>query len=190
MAITIAYQGIFGSNSHTAALEMAEKLGFSDFNTIEAITSAGVVEAMQSGKADYGVLATHNIIAGEVIETKNALATIAHQVLCAHTLPIHHCLFAKDSTVTLETIASHIQALGQCKEYLATTYPAAAQQELADTALGARYLSTGELPAHTGVLCRKNAGEFFGLVLRAENVEDLKDNRTDFIFIKKGESSC
>lgn len=184
MAITIAYQGIFGSNSHTAALEMAEKLGIPAFDTIEAITSAGVVAALQNGSAQYGVVATHNIIAGEVLETTAALATLPHTVLCNHTLPIHHCLFAKQAGIPPTTIASHIQALGQCKFYLAQYYPAATQEELADTALGARYLSDGTLPDSTAVLCRKNAGEHFGLVMLAENVEDLKENRTDFILFE------
>ncbi len=187
MAITIAYQGIIGSNSHAAALAMAETLGLCDFDTIEAISSAGVAEALRTGKATYGVMATHNIIAGEVIETKNALASLPHKILCNHTLPIHHCLFAKNAAVTPTTIASHIQALGQCKFYLAAHYPDAAQQELPDTALGARYLNEGKLPDTTAVLCRQNAGEIFGLTLLAQDVEDLKENRTDFILIELAE---
>lgn len=184
MPITIAYQGIWGSNSHTAALEMAKKLNIAGFDTLEAISSKGVVEALQNGTAQYGVMATRNIIAGEVIETRDALATIAYRSLCTHTLPIHHCLFAKDKTVTPSCVASHIQALNQCKTYLAQTYPLAALQEVADTALAARYLSDGTLPETTAVLCRKNAGEYFGLALLAENVEDMKENKTDFIFIE------
>ena len=53
-----------------------------------------------------------------------------------------------------------------------------------DTAIAARYLADGRLPEDTAVLCRKNAGEAFGLHLVAENLEDDPRNMTEFILIK------
>ena len=184
---TIAYQGIIGSNSHAAALDMAIKLELGEVNTIEAVSSMGVVNALKNGEADYGVVAVHNIIAGEVIETTKALEGFAYTVLGELSLPIHHCIFTKNAGNKIEVVASHIQALGQCESYLRVNYPEAEQQELVDTAIGAKYLREGKLPETTAVICRKNAGEIYELALVAENIEDDKENETQFILIQPTE---
>ena len=184
MKKTIAYQGIIGSNSHAAAYDMAKKLGLGEINTIEAISSIGVVNALKSGEADYGVVAVHNVIAGEVIETKKALEGFAHTILCDLLLSIHHCIFTKNKGTKIEEVASHIQALGQCKEYLKSNYSDVKQLELVDTAIGAKYLQEGQLPETTAVICRKTAGEIYELVLVDENIEDEKNNKTKFILIQ------
>ncbi len=181
---TIAYQGIIGSNSHATSIEIAQKLNLGEVNMIEAVSSAGVVAALKSGEADYGVMAVHNKIAGEVIETSLALKDISHKIICEHTLPIHHCLFVKDKTTQIKTVASHIQALNQCKAYLANNYKNVPLQELVDTAIGARHLQENILPADTAVICRKNAGEYFNLHLIAKNIEDMQNNETRFVLVE------
>ena len=180
----IAYQGIPGSNSEAIAAIFARNLDIPNPRYLPAVHSAGVVAMLHSGEADYGVMASRNLIAGEVAETKAALDGFPHRVLDAQWLPIHHCLFAKEPNAEIHCIASHIQALGQCKKNLAKRYPHVPLREVEDTAIAARYLAEGELPADTGVLCRKNAGEMFGLALIAENLEDDSRNMTEFILIQ------
>lgn len=180
----IGYQGMEGSNSRASAENMAKKLGWEDVSYVPLITSKGVADALRAGTIDYGVMATRNHIAGIVQETVCALADLTYQVLAQDCIPIHHCLFVKDSSVTeIQTVASHIQALKQCAGSLSRDYPDAQWKELEDTAIGARYLYDGTLPSTTGVLCRRNAGEDFGLYLLQENLEDDKRNATDFILI-------
>ena len=181
----IAYQGIPGSNSDAASRLFAKNQGFISPEYLPAIHSQGVTEMLACGAADYGVMATQNLIAGPVLETKEALAAFSYRTVDAQWLPVHHCLFVKDPDVReIRCIASHIQALGQCRNHLKKLYPDIPQQEVEDTAIAARYLADGRLPADTAVLCRKNAGEAFGLHLVAENLEDDPRNMTEFILIK------
>ena len=180
----IAYQGIPGSNSEAIAAVFALNLDIPSPQYLPAVHSAGVIQMLRDGKADYGVMATRNLIAGEVAETKAALDQFPHRILDAQWLPIHHCLFVKHPGVRIERIASHIQALGQCRKTLAKRYPDIPLQEVEDTAIAARYLAEGKLPDTTGVLCRKNAGEQFGLTLVSENLEDDSRNMTEFILIQ------
>ena len=182
--IKIGYQGIEGSNSRASAENMAKRLNWENVSYVPLVTSRGVVDALLSGEVDYGVMASNNHIAGIVQETVRSLEGLNYLVLSGDTIPIHHCLFVKDSSVTeIKTVASHIQALKQCAGNLSKRYPEAQWKELEDTAIGARYLYDGTLPNSTGVLCRRNAGEAFDLYLLEENLEDDTCNATDFILI-------
>lgn len=186
--IRIGYQGIAGSNSEAASIGFSVTQGMKNVEYIPLVNSTNVVDALMAGKIDYGVMASRNHIAGYVKETEDALTGISYHLAAALCLPIHHCLFVKDPTVTRPAvIASHPQALAQCKETLLQEYPDANLKEIEDTAIGARYLSDGTLPDDTGVLCRNNAGEAFGLHLLRENLEDDPTNATDFIIIEKEE---
>ena len=180
----IAYQGIPGSNSEAASVIFASNQGFISPEYIPAIHSMGVVELLSCGAADYGVMATQNLVAGQVEETNKALAGLSYRIVDAQWIPVHHCLFTKNPDTEFTCIASHVQALGQCRENLARRYPGMELREVEDTAIAARYLADGRLPETTAVLCRKNAGEAFGLHLVAENLEDDTRNMTEFILIK------
>lgn len=181
----IAYQGIPGSNSEAACKEFVENRNLASPVYLPAVHSAGVVELLKSGKADYGVLATQNLVAGPVLETREALSTLSYRIVDALWLPIHHCMYVKHAGIDkIGRIASHVQALGQCAGNLSRRFPGVPLQEVDDTALGAQYVAEGRLPEDTAVLCRKNAGEAFGLHLVAENLEDDSRNMTEFFLIQ------
>ena len=180
----IAYQGIPGSNSEAVSVIFAQNQGFIAPEYVPAVHSRGVIEMLRSGQADYGVMATRNLMAGTVGESDNALSALSHRVIDAQWLSIHHCLFAKSADSRFDTIASHIQALGQCRNKLHNRYPECLLREMEDTALAARMLADGTLPETTAVLCRRNAGEMFGLHLVEENMEDDSRNMTEFVLIK------
>lgn len=186
--IRIGYQGVPGSNSEAASAGFAVAQGLTRVEYVPLVTSRGVVDALRGDEIDYGVMASRNHIAGFVRETEEALTGLNYHLAAALCLPIHHCLFVKDASVRCPTIiASHPQALAQCRETLARDFADAEQMEIEDTAIGARYLSEGSLPETTGVLCRRNAGEAFGLHLLREDLEDDPTNATDFIVIEKEE---
>ena len=180
----IAYQGIPGSNSEAVSILFAQNQGFLNPEYIPAVHSQGVIELLKTGKADYGVMATRNLMAGTVGESENALSALSHRVVDAQWLSIHHCLFTKSADARIDTIASHIQALGQCRNTIRSRYPGVKLLEMEDTALAARMLADGTLPENTAVLCRRNAGEMFGLYLKQENLEDDPRNMTEFVLIK------
>ena len=80
----------------------------------------------------------------------------------------------------LRFVASHILAIKQCEDHIRYSYPQLKNIEVEDTGKAAKDLADGVLSDEYAVLCRKNAGEMFGLCLIDENIEDYKDNRTHF----------
>lgn len=181
----IGYQGISGSNSETAAIEMANKNQFVDVEYVPLTTSHRVIEALQKNLIDYGVVATKNSIGGEVDETMKALKNTHLELVSTVILPIHHCIFKKREDSSIRRVASHIQALKQTSNWISTNmHFDIEKQEIEDTAIGAEMLKSGTLGEDTAVICSKQAGEKNKLYLIAQNIEDDKNNRTEFRLFK------
>ncbi len=185
MAIRVAYMGIPGSNSEQAAIELSGAMGWDDCILIPKEDSRNTVKALDSGEAEYGVVASTNVTAGTVLETKETLdGRDDIEVLRALWLPIHHCVYAKRSDAGIKHVASHIQALLQTKEHLSALYPDSDRIEVSDTAIAAEMLADGRFSDDTAVVCRRNAGEMFDLVLLEENIEDREGNMTEFQLLR------
>ncbi len=182
---SIGYQGSFGSNSYLAAMQLAERQQWDDCQLLPLVSSQNVVAALQAGEVDFGVLAVHNNVAGEVLETTAALKGISYEVLDRTELLIRHCIFAKDANTTIEVVASHVQALMQCQKTIKTLFPNAVLKELEDTAIGAVYLADGTLPDSTAVICPQPAGDHFHLTLLKQDAQDTVGNATQFILLKR-----
>lgn len=184
----IGYQGIIGSYSQRAAKQLAEsaKLLYAEY--VPLTTSAEVVRALKNDEVSYGVVAAYNSIGGEVVETAEALKGFDYYKVTALIMPIHQCIFKLNPSVPNESInkiKSHVQALSQTKESLKKYFPFAKQTEIEDTALGAKNLSEGIYDKYTAVVCSREAGEYYGLTMMYENIEDDDSNRTMFYLIEK-----
>lgn len=181
--VIIGYQGVEGSNSERAALEFAYKKGFKDYQLLPLVSSFNVLDNVIKKRVNYGVVAVLNSSGGIVKESKIVLDHLNLEKKDEITIPIHHYLFVKDSTITLDKLlsfASHPQAFKQCRKTLKRDYPSIKLISDEDTATAARKLSLGILDNKNGVICRKNAGEMNNLYLLKSNLEDKTDNKTTF----------
>ncbi len=181
----VGYQGMFGSNSHIAAQKLASAFLSSEVEFVPLVTSKNVVNALKNNEIDYGVLAVNNNVAGEVIETTTALDGFDYNVCGDTVLEIRHCVFTTHTCSKVATVASHIQALQQCKNTIMREFPTATTQELEDTAIGAYYLSNATLNDNTAVICPQFAGEHYNLKLIYKDAQDMQGNATEFILISK-----
>lgn len=186
--IRIGYQGEIGSNNEAAAKEFVKNNDWSDgeYELVPLVESRYVVSDLKAEKIDYGIVATHNSVAGTVKETYEAIKNENFEFVATIVLPIHQCLFIKRGVDInkIKYVASHIQALQQTRENRSRIYPNWEEIETNDTASAARDLSEGNFTDEYAVICRKNAGEQYGLILIHENIEDIQDNRTEFRVLK------
>lgn len=182
----IGYQGIRGSNAEEATLRYILKHNIRNYSLHPLTSSFNVVEALKDNTIDLGVMAFQNSTTGLVEETLNATKGYDFIIVDTISLPIRHCLFKypgiKNSDI--KYIASHIQALKQCKKHLEKNYPSLIQREVADQALAAYDLSIGKISEDTAILCRRNAGELYHLELMEKDLQDVEDNETTFHIIK------
>src|SRR5690625_1723902 len=185
--IKIGYQGIEGSNNEEAAKNMATRLGITEYELIPLVNSQPVIGSLKRGEIDYGVIAIKNSLGGVVKESFDAIKNEYLELVSTEILPIHHSLFKNNAEIKnseLKKVVSHVQAFKQTENNLQKILPEVEVEEIDDTAIGAQRLANGELDDNVAVICRKNAGEDFGLELIQENIEDRSDNYTEFRMFK------
>ena len=120
--------GPAGTYSHRAATAVAD----GDISFAESVR--GIVDAVADGRADRGVVPIENSIEGSVTETLDALADTDLAVVREVVTPIRHALLAQESSFSV--VASHSQALAQCREYLDEHHSDATRKAVASTARG------------------------------------------------------
>lgn len=182
----IGYQGAVGSNSEKATMNFVEKTKWSDTTLIPCYDSKGVVTALLEGRADFGVLALNNVIAGDVAETKEALSKINFNEIDTLNLSINHCLCTLPDVVVQEIseIISHPHALFQVSMFLDRNFSHIPKLPHQDTALAAMDLKAGKLKKTTAVITTVQAAEACGLVVHYDCIANTKENFTKFIMIK------
>ena len=181
----IGYLGPAGTYSEEAALF------FSQYRPGILVPFSGiepVIHAVAEGKIAYGVTPIENSLEGSVNIT---LDTLAHEVDLAIireiVLPISHSLFVADGATQVRTIASHPQALAQCRHYLASNYPDAKLQAVESTAAAAKSVVTGAVDAAIAS-CR--AGKMFDLKTVQQNIQDNYCNQTRFVVLSRQPESA
>ena len=166
-AVTLGPEGTY---SHRAARAVAEEIDFR-----QSVTA--IVAAVASGEYERGVIPVENSIEGSVTESLDAVADHDVAVVREVVTPIRHALLAQGEE--FETIASHSQALAQCRSYLDTEYQEATLEAVASTAQGVERAREDSTVA--GIGHPDNAdGE---LQVLAEDIQDQSSNSTRFFVI-------
>jgi len=164
--------GPAGTYSHRAARSVADDADISFRESVFAI-----VEAVADGDADRGVVPIENSIEGSVTETLDAMTEKEAAVVREVVTPIRHALLAQDAE--FEVVASHSQALAQCRRFLEREYPDAGVEAVASTARGVE--RAREDARYAGIGHPDNADD--DLVVVAEDIQDRTSNATRFFVI-------
>lgn len=162
--------GPAGTYSHRAARAAVDEVSFR-----ESVT--GIVEAVADGEFDRGVIPVENSIEGSVTESLDAL--VDHEVAVVREIvtPIRHALLAQSEE--FEVVASHSQALAQCRSFLEAEFPTASLEAVASTARGVQR-ARGD-PSVAAIGHPDNAdGE---LLVLAEDIQDRSSNATRFFVV-------
>ncbi|WP_435334610.1 prephenate dehydratase [Haloarchaeobius sp. TZWWS8] len=170
--MTVVTLGPAGTYSHRAASAVADG---DEVSFRESVTS--IVETIAEGGAERGVVPIENSIEGSVSETLDALASYDVAVCQEVVTPIRHALLAQDET--FETVASHPQALAQCREYLDREYPDVAREPVASTAQGVE--RAREDPSVAAIAHPGTADETVAVL--ASDIQDRNSNATRFFVV-------
>lgn len=185
MNTKVGYMGIPFSNSEEMAMVFSKKFDLRDVELVPLMSAKNVMDELVARHIDYGVLAVENRFAGIVEESRVAKLGVRNlKELDLMWSPIHHCVFKRNKDEKVTTLVSHVQALMQSQNNLKALYSGAEFVECEDTAYAAEMLAKGELPEGAAAVCRRDAGEHYGLYLDNENVEDNKDNMTKFSLVR------
>lgn len=146
--------------------------------------SQRVIDAVDRGAADFGILPVANTIAGNVVENCAAIAANSRvRKEGSVTLDIIQCLLAMPGATLdrISTVASHPVALAQCSRFFAG-HPHLSPVESYDTAGAAR-----DVAAHGSLskaaIASPAAAALYGLEVVRDNVSDAAVNQTTFAII-------
>lgn len=115
----ITYLGARGSYSYLAATRYCQRrqvdmldLGCQSFDEI--------VQAVESGHADYGFLPIENTSSGSINEVYDVLQHTSLSIVGETTIEVSHCLLAKAGSKIsdIKTVYAHPQPISQCSRYL------------------------------------------------------------------------
>jgi len=184
--IKIGVMGGVGSFSEQAANYYCLKEKIKNYQIEYLITAENVLKGLKNKKIDKGIFPIENSNGGIVLEAVYAMAKYNFKIENMFEIDISHCLLKrKDVKIgEIKKIASHQQALRQCRMYLKRKWQNADLEEYKDTAEAARDLSTGKLDKNAGVIANKICATLYDLEIVEEGVQDLKFNFTTFVVAK------
>ena len=176
----IGYQGIKGSYSETALIEVFGEnnstQGYDDFYEVH--------KALLGEEIDLAFLPVQNSTAGTIPENQDFLYEEEVEVIGEYKYEVKHTLIGiKKSTIQdIQTVISHPQALRQCKNFLQQHKIKA--KTFYDTAGAARKL-TEINKKEIGAIASKRCTEIYDLEILAEEIQTIKNNTTKFYIVKK-----
>ena len=177
----VSFQGERGAYSEAASVSF-----FGDeVNTIPCSTFADALKNTENGTSDYSVLPVENSLEGSVGESNDLLLSTKLNVVGEIYHRIHHCLIGTGSIGDIDTVYSHPQALGQCRQFIQKnslkTIPSY------DTAGSVKIIK--DLNQNSAAcIASSNAAKIFDVPVIQEGVEDNANNYTRFLIFSKEKS--
>lgn len=176
----IAIQGIKGCFHHIAALRYFDK---NSFEILECNSFKKLVQALVSNKADLGIMAIENSIAGSILTNYNLISNYDIKIIGEIYMPIKQNLMALpgQKIEDLREISSHPMAIQQCAEFL-DKHSYIKISECSDTAEAARDIMEKSLP-FVGAIAPLQAAKEYELEVLARDIHSACDNYTRFFII-------
>ena len=179
MAKRIAYLGPAGTFSEEAALRYDPQGDLQPFPSI-----AAVALAVASGVTDEAVVPIENSLEGSVTNTLDILIQDDRLLICREmVVPIEHFLVVGPGTkaADIETIYSHPQALGQCREYLERCYPKVQLVASLSTVAAVEDMNNSTGPA--AAISPRRAADLYSLDILDQGIQDRSSNVTRFVVL-------
>ncbi|MCJ8308277.1 MAG: prephenate dehydratase [Rhizobiaceae bacterium] len=175
----IAFQGEPGANSDTACRNV-----YPNMDPLPCPTFEDAFEALNCGDAELAMIPIENTIAGRVADIHQLLPNSGFHIIGEYFLPIHFQLMALPGVKLedVETVYSHIHALGQCREIIRKNGWKGVVA--GDTAGAARMIADNQ-DTKAASLSPRLAAELYGMNILQEDVHDADTNTTRFVILSR-----
>jgi chorismate mutase/prephenate dehydratase len=180
----VSFQGAEGAYSQIAAERHFAAWG-GEIECQGQSSFLGLLQAVSTGAADYGMLPVENTTAGSINEAYDLLAQTSLAVVGEEVLRVEHCLVGlpEASLEQIRRVYSHPQALAQCSVFLAGLDDCAVQS-FTDTAMSVQKVRDERDPTQAAVASER-AADLYGLKVLTRNIENQKDNYTRFMVVAR-----
>ena len=177
--LKVAYSGVEGAFAHIAAGRI-----FPESNRISYRDFKSAYNAVVNGDADVAVLPIENSYAGEVGQTIDLIFSGSLFINGIYELEIHQNLLGlPDATVDdIKKVTSHLQALGQCHDYI--KFRGFDAEEATNTAVAAKTVADMN-DKSLGAIASAETAELYGLKILEANINKSGENTTRFAVLSK-----
>ena len=174
----VSFQGERGAYREAASISFFGN----EIEVIPCLTFADALKNTENGGSDYSVLPVENSLEGSVGESNDLLLSTKLNAIGEIYHRIHHCLIGTGAIGDIDTVYSHPQALGQCRQFIQEnslkTIPSY------DTAGSVKIIK--ELNKNSvACIASKNAAKIFGVPIIKDGIEDNTNNYTRFLVFSK-----
>ena len=175
----VACQGVEGAYSEEACRKVFELPEINFFKNFE-----DVVNAVEQGLCQYGILPIENSTAGSVNAVYDLMAKKKFTITKSVRVKIDHYLLANTTDLSkIKEVYSHEQAINQCSEFL-KSHPNIKVNVCENTAVASKIVSESgrdDIAAISSEIC----GQLYNLKTVEESIQNRDNNYTRFICISK-----
>jgi prephenate dehydratase len=178
-AQTIAFQGAPGAYSDLACRHV-----FPAMTTLPCAAFEDAFAAVREERAARAMLPIGNSVAGRVADIHHLMPDSGLFIIAEHFERVSHHLLALPGAglERVRTVRSHVHALSQCRDFIrAHKLQPVVRADTAGSAAEIRELGDPTIAAIASEL----AGEIYGLVSLARNIEDAVHNTTRFLVMSR-----
>ncbi len=188
-SIRVAFQGIDGSYSHLSGKNFfaTQRSSFAhpDTSFVGCPSFKGVVEAIESGTCDFGVLPIENTTSGAINDVYDLLLNSKVSIVGEEKFLVEHCLVgcADVPLSHLERIYCTPLAVSECSSFLAGI-PNCSTEFSSDSALAVKRLQESGERLHAAI-ASEEAAHMFGLSVLKRSIGNQESNYTRYLIIAK-----
>jgi chorismate mutase/prephenate dehydratase len=175
--VTVVYLGPPGTHTHLACFEYFR----SSIQTLPKEGIQEVFEAVERGKASYGVVPIENSSEGSVNQTLDMLIESEVMICGEVMLQVSHNLLSQSGkSEDIRKIYSHPSALEQCRKWLRENFTHVEVVETASTAKAAQMVAEDSKAA---AIASSLAAHLYKLKVVESRIEDYINNCTRFLVL-------
>lgn len=168
---------------HTYSHEAARMRFGSSVEFVPESSIAGVFQALDNARADFGVVPVENSTDGTITLTLDLLIETSLAIIGEILLPVRHSIGSRDGDRSrVKKIVSHQQSLAQCRGYISANFPHCELETVASNAFAAQRAAENPEYAAIASAAALRAND---LRIIAENIQDLATNTTRFLVMGK-----
>ena len=178
-AHTIAFQGMPGAYSDLACRRVYPMM-----TSLPCAAFEDAFAAVREGRATLAMLPIENSVAGRVADIHHLMPDSGLFIVAEHFERVEHHLLALPGAGLdrVRTVRSHVHALSQCRDFIrAHGLLPVVRADTAGSAAEVKELGDQTVAAIASEL----AGEIYGLVSLAQNIEDAEHNTTRFLVMSR-----
>jgi len=169
--------GPSGTYSHRAALRLGDDVRFYD-------GVPEIADAVERGDVERGVAPVENSIEGSVNATLDVLVEYDLYIVGEVVVDVEHALLAQDDGFGV--VASHPQALAQCRGYLRESYPDVELRSVSSTASG---VEEARADPDVAAIAHPDLADDAVRVID-DAVQDAEGNSTRFVVLAREPADC